>query len=117
MLRNVIIRWFINTAALWVADALFDSIWFDDTGALLLTAIVFGLLNTFIKPFLVLLTLPINILSLGLFTIIINGVILKLTAWWMDSFHVSGFDMAVLAAILISIVSVVLQSVLKEDSQ
>ncbi len=115
MLRNLIIRWFINTAALWFVDVLFDGIWFDSTQSLLLTAIVFGVLNTFIKPILVIFTLPINILTLGLFTIVINAFILRLTDYWVDSFHTAGFGVAFIAAIFISIVSVLLQSILKED--
>ena len=117
MIRNAVIRWFINAAALWVVDALFDSIWFDDTGALLLTAIVFGLLNTIIKPVLILFTLPINVLTLGLFTIVINAIILKLTDCWMDSFHLEGFGIALIAAVFVSIISIALQSILKDDKK
>ena len=114
MLRNILIRLFINTAALWIVDVLFDGIWFDSTSSLLTAAIVFGLLNTFIKPFLVILTLPINILTLGLFTIVINAFILRLTDYWMDSFHTSGFGVALIAAVFISLVSVILQSILRD---
>ncbi len=115
MLRNIIIRWFINAAALWFVDVLFDGIWFDNLQSLLITAIVFGILNTFIKPILVIFTLPINILTLGLFTVIINAFILRLTDYWVDSFHTSGFGVALIAAILISIISVLLQNIFREN--
>lgn len=115
MMRNMLIRLFINAAALWFTDVLFDGIYFESTGALVGAAIIFGILNTFIKPVLIIFTLPINLLTLGLFTLIINGIILELTNFFVDSFYISGFGVAILAAIVISIVSVILQSILHED--
>ena len=114
MLRNWIIRILINAIALWLVDLIFSDIWIEDTGSLFLAAILFGVLNTIIKPVLVLFTLPLNILTLGLFTLVINAIILELTDYWMDSITVNGFGIAILAALLISIVSVFLQQVLKE---
>ena len=113
-MRNILFRVFINTASLWFVDKLFVDIWFHDTNALILTAIVFGLLNTFIKPILVIFTLPINLLSLGLFTIIINALILKFTDYWVDNFVVNGFGTAIFASLFISVISIVLNSVLKD---
>ncbi|APF16899.1 membrane protein of unknown function [Caldithrix abyssi DSM 13497] len=115
MLRNMLIRLFINAAALWFTDVLFSGIHFESTGALVGAAIVFGILNTFIKPILLIFTLPLNLLTLGLFTLIINAIILELTDFFVDSFYVSGFGVAILAALVISIVSVILQSILGED--
>lgn len=114
MLRNLLVRWVINSAALWFIDFIFEDIWFDSTGSLLLAAILFGLLNAMIKPLLLFFTLPLNILTLGLFTLVINAMILELTDFWMDSFHVDGFGIAILAALVISMVSVLLQSLFKE---
>lgn len=114
MLRNLLIRWIINAAALGFVDWLFTDIWFDTTKSLLIAAILFGLLNAIIKPVLLLFTLPLNILTLGLFTLVINGIILQLTAFWVKAFHVQGFGVAILAAIVISLVSIFLQSLLKE---
>jgi putative membrane protein len=117
MLRNLIIRWVINALALWFVDLIFDGIWFDSTGSLLITAIVLGLLNAVIKPVLVVFTLPLNILTLGLFTIIINAIILELTDFWVDSFHIQSFGIAILGAIVISLVSVFLQSLLGDEKK
>lgn len=114
MLRNWIIRIIINATALWIVDLIFDDIWINGSGALLLAAILFGILNTIIKPILVFFTLPLNILTLGLFTLVINAIILKLTDYWMDSITVNGFGVAIMAALVISIVSVILQHVIKE---
>ncbi len=114
MLRHIILKIFINSAALWFADILFSGIRFESTGALVLAAIVFGLLNTFIKPFLLLFTLPINILTLGLFTFIINAIILEMTDAFVGSFHLAGFGTALLASVIISLVSVFLQWILED---
>jgi putative membrane protein len=117
MLRNWIIRIIINATALWVVDLIFDDVWIKDSGSLILAAILFGILNTIIKPVLVLFTLPLNVLTLGLFTLVINAIILELTDYWMDSITVDGFGVAILAAMLISIVSVLLQSIFKEKEE
>ncbi|MEJ2542475.1 MAG: phage holin family protein [Calditrichaceae bacterium] len=117
MLRNWIIRIIINATALWVVDLIFDDVWINDSGSLILAAILFGILNTIIKPVLVLFTLPLNVLTLGLFTLVINAIILELTDYWMDSITVDGFGVAILAAMLISIVSVLLQSIFKEKEE
>jgi putative membrane protein len=114
MLRNWIIRIIINSTALWIVDMIFDDVWINSTKSLILAAILFGVLNTVIKPILVFFTLPLNILTLGLFTFVINAIILELTDYWMDSVTVNGFGIAILAAIVISIVSVALQHLLKE---
>jgi len=114
MFSNWIIRIIINAAALWIVDLVFDDVWINSSGSLILAAILFGVLNTFIKPVLVLFTLPLNILTLGLFTLVINAIILKLTDYWMDSITVDGFGIAILAALVISIVSVSLQQVFNE---
>lgn len=114
MLRNIIIRIIINSAALWLVDELFDSIWFTNTNALVVTAIVFGLLNTFIKPVLLLFTLPVNILTLGLFTLIINAFILKVADYWIDDFFINGFTNAIFASIIISITSIILNNIFKD---
>ncbi len=115
MLRNMLIRLFINATALWFTDVLFSGIYFESTSALIVAAIIFGILNTFIKPILIIFTLPINLLTLGLFTLIINGIILELTDFFVDSFSISSFGVAVLAALVMSIISVILQSILKEE--
>ncbi len=113
-MRNILLRIFINTASLWLVDKIFQDIWFQDTNALLITAIVFGLLNAFIKPILVVFTLPINLLSLGLFTIVINALILKLADYWVENFAVHGFGTAILASLFISVISIILNSILKD---
>ncbi len=116
MMKNLIIRFFINASALWLASAFFSGFHFDTTSTLLISAIVFGILNAVIKPILIIFTLPINILTLGLFTIIINAIILELASYWVNGFYLDGFVTAILAALVISFVSIVLSSFLSESN-
>jgi len=113
-MRNLLIRFFINAAALWVVDRIFHGIIFWDDQSLLIAAIVFGLLNAFLKPVLIILTLPVNILTLGFFTIIINAIILELTDYFIDRFSIDSFTTAILASLFISVISIILNKVFKE---
>jgi putative membrane protein len=106
---KLILRWIINAVAVWVAALLLDGItiegnWFD----LFLVGLVMGLVNAIIKPILKLLALPITIVTLGLFTLVINAGMLALVAWIMPTLAVDGFITALLGGILISIVSTLL---------
>ena len=80
-------------------------------GAALLAALVLGLLNVFIKPILLLLTLPINILTLGLFTLVINALVIMVVSAIVPGFHVSGFWYALLFSVVLSIVLWLINSV------
>ena len=117
MIRNIIIRLFVNTISLGVASFLISGISYYLFEDLIIAAALFGILNTFIKPILIILTLPINLLTLGLFTFIINAIMLGLTGSFLDGFSVEGFWPALGGAIIISLVSVVLNSLLGEDNK
>ena len=117
MVRNLIIRLFVNTIALGVASLIVPGISYHLFEDLVIAAALFGILNTFIKPILIILTLPINILTLGLFTFIINSIMLVLTGSFLEGFFVSGFWPALAGAIIISIVSVVLNALIKEEEK
>ena len=112
-----IIQLLVNVAALWVAVLLTE---IDYTGDqwwnFLLVAVIFSLVNTFIKPVLKIISLPITAITLGLFLVVINALMLLLTGWISDQldlgFVVNGFVPALLGAIVISIVSWVLHLVL-----
>ena len=116
MIRNIIIRLFVNTISLAVASFLISGISYYLLEDLIIAAALFGILNTFIKPILIILTLPINLLTLGLFTFVINAIMLGLTGSFLDGFNVEGFWPALGGAIIISLVSVVLNSLLREES-
>lgn len=110
---SFIIRLIVNAAALWVATRLVPGVVYD--GAVLPflgVAIVFGIVNAFIRPVTKILTFPIIILTLGLFSLVVNGLMLWLTSALSGAlglgFHVSGFWAAFLGALVVSIVSTIL---------
>ena len=114
MLRNIVMRWVINSLSLGAASLIFSGIEFIETIDLLIASIIFGLLNISIKPILIIFTLPLNILSLGLFTFVINAIILGLTSSLLSGFVIMGFWPALGGAIVVSIVSIILNSLLIE---
>ncbi len=108
-----IARLLINMAAiLLMAYLLPRVIWVDGLFAAFIAALLLGIVNTLIRPLLILITLPITLLTLGLFLLVINGLMLWLVAALVKGFHVSGFWGAVIGSILISIVSWVLSRIL-----
>jgi putative membrane protein len=122
---RLIIRILVNAAALWIAALMIDGIDFaSNTGGteqfvvVLAVAVIFGLVNALIRPIVKVLTLPLTVLTLGLFTFVVNALMLLLTAWISGrldlAFQVDGFLAALLGAVVISIVSFVLDLVLPE---
>ena len=114
-----VLRLLINAAALWVATKIVPGVTHSGDGlTLLAVALVFGILNALLRPILALLSCPLLILTLGLFTFVINAVILLLTSALSSSlgigFHVDGFWSAFLGALVVTIVSVVLSVFLRD---
>lgn len=109
---RLILTWLINTAALMALPYLMHSVTVTSVGTALIAALVLALVNTLIRPVLVLLTLPVTFLSLGLFVLVINALLFWLVATLVDGFHVAGFWSAFLAAILYSIISWALSTLL-----
>lgn len=117
-MMNFLIRLFVNALALAAAAWLIDGI--QMTGGfwdVLLVALVFGLLNAILKPILLVLSLPFLIVTLGLFALVINAIMLMLTANILDDFAVSGFWSAVLGSVVISVVTLVLGGFLKDGEE
>lgn len=113
---NFFVRLLVSAAALWLATRLVDGITFDGEPAFLFgVALVFGVLNTVLKPLLVFLTFPFLIVTLGLFLLVLNAFLLWLTGQISDAvglgFHVEGFSAAFLGGLVVSIVSLVLSMV------
>jgi putative membrane protein len=84
----------------------------DDPMTAVVAALVLGLVNTLIRPVLVILTLPVTLITLGLFIFVINGLLFWAVAHWVSGFHVTGFWAAVFGAIVYSIISWALSSIL-----
>lgn len=101
----ILIRWIITTLAVWVAVELVPGLGYDRWQTLVLAALVLGILNSFVKPLLALITIPLIIVTLGLFLIIINAALLKLTAWLVPGFFVADWMSAFAGSIIISIVT------------
>jgi putative membrane protein len=100
-----LIRALIAALGLWVADGLIDGISFDSGAWLLVAAVVLGILNAFVRPLAVILTLPITLITLGLFLLVLNAGMLALAGWMLPGFHVAGFWPAFWGAIIVSVVS------------
>jgi putative membrane protein len=109
---RLLLVWLINSAALLALPYLMSSIRVDSFASALIAALVLGLINTFIRPVLILLTLPATVLTLGLFVFVINGLLFWVVGSWVEGFHVAGFWSAVGGAILYSIISWALSAIL-----
>ena len=102
---NLLLRWLINAVSLLLISHLMPSIHVAGFGTALITALILGLVNAFIRPILIIITLPINILTLGLFTFVINGFLFWAAAEVLEGFSVRSFGWAVLGAIVYSLLS------------
>jgi putative membrane protein len=105
MILRLLLVWLVNTVALIAVAYLMPSISVSSFQAALVAALVLGLVNAVVRPVLVLLTLPVTILTLGLFIFVLNGLLFWAVAEWLEGFTVAGFWSGVLGAILFSIVS------------
>jgi putative membrane protein len=115
-------RLLVTAAALWVATRLVSGITYEGSWLVLLgVALVFGVLNAFVRPLLTLLTLPLLLLTLGLFTFVLNAAMLWLTSALSDAlglgFHVSGFWAAFWGALVVSIVSTLLSLLISAERE
>ena len=104
-MRKFILRWISMAISLIIIAKLFDNIYIAGFSTALWAAAIFGLANTIIKPILIFFTLPLNILTLGLFTFVVNGIILKISASIVGGFSVGGLFVSILASIILSIVN------------
>jgi putative membrane protein len=105
---NIIIRWLIATAAIIITSYVLPGVMLKGFWSAVIVALVLGIINTIIKPILVILTLPINILTLGLFTLVINALLILLASSIVAGFSVDGFVTALLFSIILSLVSFLL---------
>jgi putative membrane protein len=112
MLRRFVVTWFFNIVALWVAAELIDGIGYSgNEWVVVAAALVFSLVNIFVKPLVILFTLPLVILTLGLALFFVNLLMLYLTSWIVDDFKVESFGAAILATIIVWVVNTVLEAV------
>ncbi len=105
-----LIRWFVTTVAVFVATNVVPGMKCEPFGALLVASLLLGIINAFVRPILMLLSLPFIIVTMGLFIFVINALLLQFVAKLIPAFSVDGFWSAFFGAIIISLVSWVLSS-------
>ena len=108
-----LIKWLISTIAILITAYLLTGVVVEGFVAAIIAALVLGLINAFLKPILIILTLPINILTLGLFTLVINAFLIMLAAAIVSGFDVVNFWWALLFSLVLSIITFALSKILE----
>jgi len=116
-MKGLFIRWLVLTLSILAAAYLFEGIEVSSFASAFFAAAVLGILNAFFRPILILLTLPINLLTLGLFTFVVNALMLMLTSSIISGFHVQGFWSAVFGSLVISVASWLLTSMVSDEGR
>lgn len=111
---GLLISLLLNTLALIITAYIVPGFHVDTFTSALLAAIVLGIINTFIKPILLFLTLPLTVVTLGLFIFVVNAIVLRLTTLVVSGFQVDGWLPAILGAIVLSVVSTILSMLVRD---
>ena len=104
-MEGFLIRAVVVGIGLWLASKIVPGVDFNTTGTLVAAALLLGIVNAFVRPIIIILTLPITLLTLGLFLLVINALMILLVAWFLPGFLVAGFWSAIFAAIVVSLTS------------
>ena len=110
---TILANWIVSGLAIFLSAYLLSGVHVDGFATALVVAVVLGIVNAVLKPILIILTLPINILTLGLFTLVINALLILLTTQFVSGFRVDGFWWAFLFSLVLSVVNSVLHSLIK----
>jgi putative membrane protein len=114
LIKQFLLRWLVNFFGLWAAATLLTGIGYQDKLRVLIwAALIFSLVNAVIRPLVLLLSLPAILLSLGLFTFVVNAFMLYVVTFFYPKFHIASFGSALLAVIIIGIVNFLLNDLLK----
>ena len=113
-MKGIVIRWFFLTIAITSASYIISGIQVDGLLSALMAAAFLGFLNIFFRPLLLILTLPLNVLTFGLFTFVINALLLMMASGVIAGFHVRGFWAAVFGSLIISIINWILSTMINE---
>lgn len=103
-MQSFLIRLLINALGLWLAAEIIPGIVISSPGTLILAALLLGVVNALVRPVAIVLTLPITIVTLGIFLLIVNAAMFALVAWLLPGFEVSGFWAALLGWLVVSVV-------------
>lgn len=110
---KLLVKWLLSAAALLFVATVYSGVEVRTFGAALIASFVIGLLNTVVRPILVVFTLPVTVLTLGLFLFIINALMFWAAASVLDGFHVRGFGAALIGSLLYSLLGVIIESALE----
>jgi putative membrane protein len=116
-MRRFLLKWFIYSIALLIVVHIFSGVRSEDLITTIIMALILGLLNAFLKPILSFLTFPILVITLGLFTLIINGIVFYLAAMLVHGFYVAGFWSAFWAALLFSVFTFLINLLVKSEKK
>ncbi len=116
-MKGIIVRWIILTAAITIASYIIKGIYIEGFFSALFAAAILGILNSFFRPILIIITLPLNILTLGLFTFIINAALLKMASGVIGGFEIHGFWPAIFGSLIISAFSWLLSFFISEQGR
>ncbi|HEX7830951.1 MAG TPA: phage holin family protein [Thermoanaerobaculia bacterium] len=114
---SLIIRWVLNTLALLLVATIVPHFSYASWISLAIAAAVLGLLNTIVRPILFVLTLPITVVTLGIFLIVLNAIMLELTDFFVPGFEIDGFGWAIVGAVVLSLVSMVTNRIGREEKE
>lgn len=114
MLKQFLLRWACNGLGLWIAANLLTGIEYNNSlWVIVIAALIFSIVNAFIRPLVIILSLPAIVITLGLFTLIINALMLYLVTLLYSSFEISSFGAAILAVMIVWLVNFALNSILQ----
>lgn len=116
-MKGLLFRWVLNAGGLLLVSYLFEGIHVASVGWAFIAALFLGVMNALIRPVVLVLTLPINILTLGLFTLVVNGLMLWLTGSLLKGFVVEGFWPAVGGALVMSLISLAVNSLIGDQGR
>ncbi len=116
-MRGFVLRFLITMLGLYVASSLLPGVSLASTGTFMIAALLLGFVNAIVRPVLFLLTLPLTVLTLGLFLFVLNGIMFALVAALLPGFEVAGFGSAILGALLVSLTSMVASWFIGDDGR
>lgn len=114
---SLLFRWLLNTLALFVVVTVVPNFEWRSWISLAIAAAVLGLLNALVRPILFVLTLPITVLTLGLFLIVLNAIMLELTAALVPGFEIDGFGWAIVGAIVLSVITLITDRIGRKERE
>jgi len=116
-MKAFLLKWFVTAVSIFIVANVFGVIYIENLKALVLAALILGVLNAILRPVLIILTLPITLLTLGLFTLAINGFLLYVVSGLVSGFEIASFWRAFLAALLISAVTALINFLIHREPQ